>query len=73
MTCPVLFIALKLEIGTIETPFQVTHNVRNTKVLLNIVLTLSEQIMDVMDVRAQIEEKGRVLSQVKIKTNTSLP
>lgn len=45
---------------------------RNTKVLLNIVLTLSEQIMDVMDVKAQIEEKGRVLSQVKIKTNTSL-
>ena len=28
--------------------------------------------MDVMDVKAQIEEKGRVLSQVKIKTNTSL-
>ena len=46
---------------------------RNTKVLLNIVLTLSEQIMDVMDVKAHIEEKGRVLSQVKIKTNTSLP
>ena len=46
---------------------------RNTKVLLNIVLTLSEQIMDVMDVKAQIEEKGRVLTQVKIKTNTSLP
>ena len=45
---------------------------RNTKVLLNIVLTLSEQIMEVMDVKAQIEEKGRVLSQVKIKTNTSL-
>ena len=45
---------------------------RNTKVLLNIVLTLSEQIMDVMDVKVQIEEKGRVLSQVKIKTNTSL-
>ena len=46
---------------------------RNTKVLLNIVVTLSEIIMDVMDVKVQIEEKSRVLSQVKIKTNTSLP